>query len=254
LQFPDGQLLNNYDSTPQAPAACDFVVGGFGYDEIHLFWTSNDKGNKLYHCGHRKGGWDRNGSIISQPMVSKYAPAVCTFGYDIYLFWRTSARGFIYYSASADGYTWPPGTLFNQSDSTAYSPAACVFDGSIYVFWGANDIGHNIYFSASANGAPWPDGRIIKDSAIGMAFTTDVAPAACVFGKYMFLFWVGIDDPHYIYYSKTLDGISWDKALTISAVDYSRHSPTACCYGGALYLFWSESKSNSIRYSYLTNI
>jgi kumamolisin len=192
--WPNGQQINNVDSTPAALAACVFQ------NRLYLFWKANDPSNAIYYSASANGQTWPRGQRINTVDSTPAALAACVFQNRLYLFWKANdPSNAIYYSASANGQTWPRGQRINTVDRTPTSLAAQVGSpvapNALELFWTANDPSNAIYYSASANGQTWPQGQWIN-----YIDATPGAPAACYFPALnsVFVFWEA-DGP--IYYS-----------------------------------------------------
>jgi len=118
----------------------------------------------------------------------------------------------IYYTASADGKTWPHSVAPNPDCTTINAPSACVFQNRLYLFWKASDNRDSIYWTnVPEAGNTWLDGQPVNQSA-----TTAEAPVACVYRDKLCLFWKSNDDANFIYWTQ-LEGDSTATANSTSA-------------------------------------
>jgi Subtilase family len=143
--WPNGQKINETDSTPESPAVCVFHN-----QQLYVFWKANDPSNSIYFSASSNGVTWPNGQKINETDSTPESPAVCVFNGRIYVFWKANdPSNSIYFSASSNGINWFNGKKINQTDSTPENPDACVFNNRLYVFWKANDPSNSIYFSPS---------------------------------------------------------------------------------------------------------
>jgi hypothetical protein len=173
------------------------------------------------------------------------------FNNRIYLFWKPVGTFGIYFSASADGATWPPGQLINETDTTPDAVAACVYFNQIYLFWRDSD-SSQIVTSVSADGAVWSAGQTIN--------TTDTTPSTlstCVYQGVLLLFWKANDVSNALYYSWSTGvapsgAISFAPGVVINRTDSTSQAPTGSISVNQnwVFLFWvANDPSNRLWFS-----
>jgi len=242
-----GSPVNSGDSTPESLTACVFR------NRAHLFWKSNDEGNHLYHSTYSwtetwvppvinvhpgyyvySGYWNF-GQMINPGDSSAYPPVPVVFDDQLYLFWTANDSSHrIYYSALADGKTWPAGAKINNIDSTPCAPAVGLFGNKLYVFWKAASNKDRIYYSASGDGVSWPAGKTINNID-----STPKSPSVATFNGKLYVFWKANDTGNKIYHSSCYDGANWPAGSLINNWDTTPEAPAACAFNNKLYVFWS---------------
>jgi hypothetical protein len=127
--FYNGRPLNDVDSTSAGPAACfinNLDIGQTSY--LYLFWKANDPSNRIYYSRSTNGVTWQPGQTINDVDSTSAAPS-CLSNYTT-LMWKENYSWFgfdfnrIFWSNSAFGEVWDPGTPINGVDSTSAAPAA----------------------------------------------------------------------------------------------------------------------------------
>ncbi len=236
--WPNGQAINEIDSTPTALASCVFN------NKLYLFWPANDSSNLIYYSASGTGTSWPPSQTINNTDKTTHALAACVFNNSLYLFWKPATGLGIYYSASANGRTWPPGQLINQTDTTPDALAACVLGSQLYLFW-RDSASSQIIATVSNDGASFPAGQ-----AINSTDSTSSTLSACVyFGAGILLFWKGASNELYYSWSAGADasgGVTFPPGVVINQTDSTSQAPTACASVNQLwlFLFWVGNDTN----------
>ncbi|ROZ69014.1 hypothetical protein [Ramlibacter sp. WS9] len=251
------ELFDNDDGNDDPRGSVTYTATGFAYNTT----VSGNGGQYQINAvlNPTFPSWPAGQQINSTDSTSA-APGACGYRNKLYYFWRASSSpGKLYFSASADGMTWPAGEPINGVDysydgsgptAIAFGSDADVDSSELFVFWRGGNNG--VYWSSSPTGqAPWPNGlRIGTGSA-------NAAPAPCVFGNTLYLFWTDTDSNHIVYSTFDPASRSWSTAQSINTRDASGDRLAACEFQGKLYVFWrnngSGSDKNQIFYSASSN-
>jgi hypothetical protein len=238
------QIINNVDTTPDAPAVSAGITAS-GDPVVQLFWKANDGSNAIYTATSGNGIDFTPGYKISNVDSTPESPAACQFNLTVYVFWKANdPSNRIYYSSSADGVNFTASKVISNVDATPDSPVPCVFLQHIFLYWKSND-SNAIYASSSLNGVDWALSQQINHVDI-----TPEAPTACVLNGRMFLFWKADDSSNSIYVSSSTDGINFPQGRKINNADSTPESPAACVVNNRIFLFWKANDgSNSIYWS-----
>jgi kumamolisin len=238
INFSPGFKINNFNSTPESPAACQFN------GKVFVFWQANDPSNAIYFSNSADGVNFSKGQKISTVDCTQDSPVACVFLQHIFLYWKANdSSNAIYVTSSLDGVNWPPvGKKINSLDRTPEAPTACVLNDKIFLFWKANDPSNAIYVSASTDGSTFPQGRKIN----GFDATPE-SPSACVVNNRIFLFWKANDGSNSIYWSVSSDGVRWPQGQKIDYLDHTPDSPAPVVFENNLFLYWqADDDSNQI--------
>ncbi|HEX2095699.1 MAG TPA: hypothetical protein VHG28_25095 [Longimicrobiaceae bacterium] len=90
----------------------------------------------------------------------------------------------------------------------------------------------------------WPAGTQING-----VDTTVAAPAACVFGGKLYVFWQGSNS--YLFYSASTNGQAWPSGVSIQQMTDAY--PAACVLGEELFVFWKGHGTGAISYCTTTD-
>jgi hypothetical protein len=185
--------------------------------------------------------------MINGADASTVGPGMCTFGGQLYYFWRSyDNSGGIYFSSSADGQVWPNGQKINNVDYTPDSPSAIEFGDELFVFWRGGNSG--VYWSSSTDGlGSWPSGR-------GIAGASTKTPATpCVFNSTLYVFWCDSGSSSITYSRFDSASRSWSAPMSLNGLDGSNNAVGTCVFQDKLYVFWRNSgdgdAKNQIFYS-----
>jgi hypothetical protein len=134
---------------------------------LHLFWIADDGSNAIEHSEMRSadmimGAWSAPRPIDGDAR-SPSAPAGCSVGEWMYLFWRANdSSKRIYWSRSRDARSWEAAKAINDHDSSSGGLSAAEIDGIPTVYWRANDDSGALYQSGATDGLNWPRGTVIN--------------------------------------------------------------------------------------------